>query len=109
MKITSQEIETFQCDQCDYRANCKVSLNKHIAKEHKVIPQIDGLNEYPAFEDKSLHTEDLNVRDSEVQTQFTDIDVTVKWGESDTLTLPPGTVVLKYENSKSKNFFLIIP
>ena len=34
-----------------------------------------------------------------MQTDFTDTttDVTVKWGEKDTLTLPPGTVVLRYE------------
>ena len=74
-------IEQLQCDQNDYRASCKVSLNKHIAKEHNVIPQIDGLTEYnAALEEKSVQTENLKVSDSEAQTQFTDTDVTVKWG-----------------------------
>ena len=35
------------------------------------------------------------VMDSEVQTQFTDTDIMVKLGESDTFNLPPGTVILR--------------
>ena len=46
-------------------------------------------------------TEYHEIKESEVQTDFTDTTtstgVTVKWGEKDTLTLPPGTVVLRYE------------
>ena len=33
------------CDICDFRANCKVTLGKHIQKEHSQIPQFDGLEE----------------------------------------------------------------
>ena len=32
-------------DQCDFEANCKVSLRKHTEKEHQAIPQLDGLND----------------------------------------------------------------
>ena len=33
----------------------------------------------------------------------------MKWGERDNLTLPPGTVVLKYEQSKVKELLLDYP
>ena len=36
---------SFKCDQCDLEANCKVSLKKHIEREHKIIPQIDGFDD----------------------------------------------------------------
>ena len=35
----------FQCDQCDYQVNCKVVMTNHVEKEHRVIPQIDGLED----------------------------------------------------------------
>ena len=58
-----QSEERYQCDQCDHKASCKVSLRKHIGKTHKMIPQLDGLldEESPADdqkgEDKELQTE----------------------------------------------------
>ena len=45
METYIQESETFQCDQCDYQVNCKVAMRKYVEKEHKVIPQIDGLED----------------------------------------------------------------
>ena len=36
---------SFECDQCDFEANCKVSLRKHIGMKHKLIPQLDGHTE----------------------------------------------------------------
>ena len=41
---------SFKCDQCDFEANCKVSLRKHTEKEHQVIPQLDGLNDIPQLD-----------------------------------------------------------
>ena len=86
-------------------------MSKHIRKDHKVIPQIDGLEDVKTFEVKSLQTDDANVMEcgiqteyhelkkSQVQTDFADTTrgVIVKWGEKDTLTRPPGTLVLRYE------------
>ena len=44
--ITSSEHgepeESFQCEICEMKANCKVSLGKHKQKEHITIPQLDG-------------------------------------------------------------------
>ena len=45
VETSIQGSETFNCDQCDYQDNCKVSMIKHVDKEHKVIPQIDGLED----------------------------------------------------------------
>ena len=52
-----QSRESYQCDQCDLKASCKVSLRKHIGKTHNVIPQLDGLLEDEKFEDKEVQTE----------------------------------------------------
>ena len=46
-----------KCDQCDYQANCKVSLRKHVGKKHLVISQIDGLEDVKPSEEKSSQTE----------------------------------------------------
>ena len=43
MDNSTKEVETFQCDHCDYQVNCKVIMSKHMDKEHTVIPQLDGL------------------------------------------------------------------
>ena len=48
------------------------------------------------------------VKKSEVQTEFT-ATTTVKWDEKDTLALPPGTVVLGYEEYKVEEFPLDYP
>ena len=40
-----RELETFQCDHCDYQVNGQVLLTKHMDKEHKLIPQLDGLED----------------------------------------------------------------
>ena len=44
--ITSSEHgepeESFLCEICEMKANCKVSLGKHKQKEHSTIPQLDG-------------------------------------------------------------------
>ena len=37
---------SFQCELCDFKTNCKVSLRKRIEKEHKIIPQLDEHEEY---------------------------------------------------------------
>ena len=37
--------EDFQCDLCNFKASCTVSLRELIEKEHKVIPQLDGQEE----------------------------------------------------------------
>ena len=46
---TSDEIdepqESFQCEICDMKATCKVSLGKHMHKDHSTIPQFDGLED----------------------------------------------------------------
>jgi len=50
--------EDFKCDQCNFQANCKVSLRKHIAKDHKLIPQLDGaLEESLVTKDKESQTD----------------------------------------------------
>ena len=86
-----------KCDQCDYEANCQVSLRKHIGSKHKVIPQIDGFNDLKVSEDKSSQTIEVQVKHSEAQTETSDSPVTAKWGESDQLVLPPGTVILRHK------------
>mgnify|MGYP007123600297 CR=1 FL=1 len=53
----SKDIKSFEYVQCDYVASCKVSLKKHIEKEHIMIPQIDGLDDKNDFEEKSVQTE----------------------------------------------------
>ena len=93
----SSEI-SFKCDQCDLEANCKVSLRKHMEKEHKVIPQLDGFEDDISKEENSSQTEDVKVNEVEVQTDSSDTKVTVNWGEQGHLALPPGTVVLKYQD-----------
>ena len=45
VETSIQGSKTFNCDKCDYQDNCKVSMIKHVDKEHKVIPQIDGLED----------------------------------------------------------------
>ena len=45
VETSIQGSETFNFDKCDYQDNCKVSMIKHVDKEHKVIPQIDGLED----------------------------------------------------------------
>ena len=45
VETSIQELETFQCDHCDYQVNCQVLLRKHMDKEHKLIPQLDGLKD----------------------------------------------------------------
>ena len=95
-KKTSSET-SFKCDQCDLEVNCKVSLRKHIEKHHKVIPQLDGLEDGNSEEEKSSQTEGLNVKKVEVQTDPMDTTVIVKWGEENHIPLPTGTVVLKIE------------
>ena len=45
VETSIQEIDTFQCDHCDYQVNCEVLLRKHMDKEDKLIPQLDGLED----------------------------------------------------------------
>ena len=40
-----EKVKYFKCELCDFRANCKVALGKHIQKEHSKIPQFDGLED----------------------------------------------------------------
>ena len=40
-----KKVNYFKCELCDFRANCKVALGKHIQKEHSQIPQLDGLKD----------------------------------------------------------------
>ena len=80
LETSGHDDDPFQRDQYYYRAKCKLNLSNHIRKSHKVNPQIDCLEDVKTFEVKSVQT-----------------GVTVKWGEIDTLTPPPGTVVLRYE------------
>ena len=105
-KISSVDNElseiSLKCDQCDFKVNCKVKLRKHIEKEHKVIPQLDGVNDNNHSEERSSQTDIVKLKQAEVQTESCEIPVTVKWGESDQLALPPGTVVLRY---KSKSIY----
>ena len=89
---------SFQCAQCDYEANCKVSLRKHMEKQHTFIPQIDGLVDIKPSEERSSQTENIKVTSSEVQTESRESPVTVKWGESDQILLPPDTVILRYKS-----------
>ena len=50
VETSIQELETFQCDHCDYQVNCQVLLRKHMDKEHKLIPQLDGLEDLSSKE-----------------------------------------------------------
>ena len=62
--------QSLECDQCDFHANCKVSLRKHIAKEHKSIPQLDGVFDechMKLYEGKESQTE-KETHETEVQT-----------------------------------------
>ena len=59
-----------ECDQCDFQANCKVSLRKHIAKEHKSIPQLYGVLDechVKLYDDKESQTS-IETQKTEVQT-----------------------------------------
>ena len=60
---------SFKCDQCDLEANCKVSLRKHIEKEHKIIPQIDGFDDDTSEKKESSETESVDVKQVEVQSE----------------------------------------
>ena len=73
-----------------------------VHKNTAYIPQLDGVDDTQTFKDKSFQTEDLLVKNSEVQTESSDTGVTVKRGKSDALTLPPGTVILRYKESTAK-------
>ena len=98
MSSANKELsDIFKCDQCEYEVNCKVNLRKHIGKNHSVIPQLDGSNDFKPSEDKSSQTDYKNVKHSEVQTEPNEIPVSVKWGESG-VTPQPGTVVLIYKS-----------
>ena len=101
LETSGHDVDHFQCEQCNYRANYKVSLSKHIRKYYKIIPQIDGLEDVKTFKVKSVQTDDPKVmeygmqteyheiKETEVQTDFTDTTTGVigMWGEKDTLTL----------------------
>ena len=73
-KKTSSEKEiladSFNCDQCQHQANCKASLRKHVGKEHKLIPQLDGLDDSNSVKETSSQTEDSNIKEVEVQTKL---------------------------------------
>ena len=54
----------FKCNLCEFEANCKVSLRKHIDKEHKLIPQLDGYQEEhceKSHDDKESQTDSMDV------------------------------------------------
>ena len=36
----------FNCELCVFEASCKVKLRKHIEKEHSLIPQLNGQEEF---------------------------------------------------------------
>ena len=106
----SSQVKTFQCDQCDQSYRTENKLNIHIGKTHKdKIPQLDGFIEKNTAEsavqtndckkletkDKVSQTEEVNEKKAETHTDHS--DVTVEWGDSDKITLPPGTVVLRYK------------
>ena len=63
---------SFKCDQCDHEANCEVGLRKHIGRDHKVIPQIDGINDISSADEKSSPTKEIKFREVEVQTESKD-------------------------------------
>ena len=42
---TENQEKSFLCEICDMKTNCKVSLGKHMQKEHSTIPQFDGLED----------------------------------------------------------------
>ena len=67
-KISSKLPESsFKCDQCDFESNCKVILRKHILKEHKLIPQLDGLTDNEIVEkplDVSSQMEDSMTKEA---------------------------------------------
>ena len=69
--------EAFQCDQCDHKANCNVGLTKHIRKEHRVIPQLDGINDEKVVNEKSSQTKDPKVKETDVKTLPSDAGVTL--------------------------------
>ena len=73
-KKTSSEKETladsFKCDQFDHQANCKASLRNHVGKEHKVIPQLDGIDDSNLEKETSSRTEGINSKKVEVQTKI---------------------------------------
>ena len=54
---------SFRCEQCDHKANCKVSLRKHIGKEHKTIPQLDGFEDIKSVTENFSQTESINVKE----------------------------------------------
>ena len=59
-----------ECDQCDFQAKCKVSLRKHIQKEQKSIPQLDGFLaecHVKFYDDKESQTS-IETQETEVQT-----------------------------------------
>ena len=73
----------FKCEQCDHKANCEVSLRKHIGREHKTIPQLDGILEDETVDDKSSQTEVTHVKSAEVQTHVKGKEVQVQTEPSD--------------------------
>ena len=78
-------------------------------KEHSRIPKLDGINDIESHKEKSSQTEIVFDKESEVQTDSSETSVAVKWGRSQEITLPPGTVVLKYDESELKEVPLDYP
>ena len=67
-------------------------------KQHTFIPQLDRLVDIKPSEERSSQTENIKVKNAEVQSESCESSVTVKWGESDQILLPPGTVILRYKS-----------
>ena len=124
----------FKCNHCELIFKNDKGLKIHIGKTHKscifktpekersisvseepiltLTPEIGSREEEDeevvSHNEKLSQTEVTN-KDSKVQTDTTDTSVTVKWEKSGKLTLPPGTVVLRYEDSDLKEIPLDYP
>ena len=61
-----------ECDLCDYKASCIVSLRKHTHKEHAGIPQVDGLMEEFTC-DKETQSESNESKEISTQTELKDL------------------------------------
>ena len=51
--------DNFNCDLCDYKAICKISLGKHMGKEQSVIPQLDVESPESKYNEDQKESENL--------------------------------------------------
>ena len=71
---------TFEFELCVFKDSCNSNLRKHLQKEHSIIPQLDGQEEYVAditskYEEKETQTNVLDTKSVNVIKRISDIKI----------------------------------